>query len=100
MLKLWKSRPAAPAIRTFVRMYTNYASTHRIESSSDGELPREAERAGRARVRRVAAIRGDRGLVRRRDAPAFGRALLPPGRRGAEPRDDDRSVPARLRPRG
>src|SRR5262245_19685398 len=66
----------------------------------NGDLPREAQRAGGVRVRRVAAICGDRGLVRRRDPAASGRALLPPGGRGAEPRDDDRPVPARLRPRG
>ena len=33
-----------------------------------------------------------------RDPPAARRALLPPGGRGAQPRDDDGAVPARRRP--
>ena len=71
----------------------------RLESRR-GQVPRGDERAGRARVRGVAAVRRDRGLLRRRDAAAARGALLPPGGRGAEPRDDARAVPARLRPRG
>ena len=47
------------------------------------------------RVRRVAAVHRDRGLVRRPDAAAARRALLSPGGRGAQPRDDHRPVPAR-----
>ncbi len=38
-LKLWKSRPAAPMIKILVRMYTEYALTHRIESIAMASFP-------------------------------------------------------------
>ena len=43
---------------------------------------------------------GDRRPLRRRDPAAAGGLLLPPGARGAQPRDDDGPVPARRRSRG
>ena len=64
------------------------------------ELRHHPQRAGRLRVRRPPAVRGDRGALRRGDAAPAGRLLLPPGDRGAQPRDDDRPVPARRRARG
>ena len=60
-------------------------------------LRRSAQRAGRPRVRRPPAVRRVRGLLRGRDAAAAGLVLLPPGARGARPRDDDGPVPARHR---
>ena len=55
------------------------------------------DRADRARVRGLAAVHSDRHVLRRRDAGAARRALLPASSRGAEPRDDARPVPARRR---
>src|SRR5215208_3669982 len=63
-------------------------------------LRRQAQRADRPRVRRAPAVRGDRGALRRRDAPPALALLLPPGARGARPRDDDDPVPARRRRAG
>ena len=59
------------------------------------DLHRQAERPAGPRVRRFAAVHRDRGLVRRPDPAAPRAPLLPPGGRGAEPRDDHRAVPAR-----
>ena len=56
-----------------------------------------AERADRLRVRRQPAVHRDRRPLRRRDASAPGRVLLPAGARGAKPRHDDGAVPARRR---
>src|SRR5688572_16510425 len=104
-LKSWKSRPAAPATSTRLRrlmMNREYAGladgrrAERVRVSVDGPVSAGAERADRTRVRGIAAVRGDRHLLRLGDAPAARRPLLPPGRRGAEPRHDHRPVPARL----
>src|SRR6266542_1282362 len=54
-------------------------------------------RADRKRVRCVAAVRRDRGSLRRADASAARNAFLPAGRGGAQPRDDDRALPTRQR---
>ena len=62
------------------------------------ELRRRAQRPHRQRVRGVAAVRGDRRLLRPGDPPRARRALLPAGRGGAKPRAHDRPVPARRRP--
>ncbi len=59
-----------------------------------------AERADRLRVRRQPAVHRDRHPLRRRDAAAPGRVLLPAGARGAKPRHDDGAVPARRRRAG
>src|SRR5919108_480324 len=69
---------------------------------ADGRQPlrRLGQRADRLRVRRLAAVRGDRRLLRRRDAAPAGGALLSPGGGGAEPRHDARPVPAGRRPAG
>ena len=53
-----------------------------------------AQRADLERVRRLPAVHRRGGLLRLRDAPAPRRLLLPPGGRGAEPRDDHDPVPA------
>src|SRR5215813_3964465 len=96
-LKLWKSRPAAPAMST--RVAVTGAKRTWVESGR-GPVPGGDEQAGCERVRGLAAVRGHSRVLRLGDAAAARRALLPPGGRGAEPRADARPVPARRRPGG
>ena len=63
-------------------------------------LPGRPQRADRERVQRRDAVHRDRGPLRLRDASPPGLVLLPPGARGAQPRDDDGPVPARRRRAG
>ena len=76
------------------------AGPSRVPRDGREQIRQDPQRAGRQRVRRLAAVHRDRRPLRRRDPPPARLLLLPPGGRGAKPRDDDDPVPARRRPGG
>src|SRR5450756_2327080 len=86
----------SPQRRTFRRCPS---PDHELAWAHDGTpVHRIARRPGRERVRRAPAVHRARRVVRQPGPPPAGAVLLPPGGRGAEPRDDDRAVHARPRP--
>src|SRR5919106_1125007 len=87
-----RGNPKPPSICVLSSLSLN------LRADAEQPLRRLAERADRARVRRVPAVRGHRRLLRRRDPAAARVSLLPPGGRGAKPRHDDRPVPPGRRP--
>src|ERR671919_1787601 len=87
-----KGKPEPPSICVLSSLSLN------LRTDAAQPLRRLPQRAGCTRVRRVAAVRGHRRLLRRRDPAPARVPLLPPGRRGAKPRDDDRPVPPGRRP--
>ena len=94
-----RSRRACPPARWSRRRRRPGSAGPSSSVAADGreQVRRDAERAGRPRVRRLAAVHRDRRPLRRGDPAPARLLLLPPGGRGAKPRDDDHPVPARRR---